>query len=53
LSDTINADLSEVRELGADGTPTFVLNGKKIENPDNTAEAFSKILNQALASAGN
>lgn len=46
LSDTINADLSEVRELGANGTPTFVLNGEKIENPDNTAEAFSKILDQ-------
>lgn len=53
LSDTINADLSEVRELGANGTPTFVLNGKKIENPDNTMEAFSKILDQVLAGAGN
>ena len=32
LSDTINADLSEVRELGANGTPTFVLNGKTLSN---------------------
>lgn len=53
LSDTINADLGEVRKLGATGTPTFVLNGKKIENPDNTMEAFSKILDQALTGAGN
>jgi valyl-tRNA synthetase len=50
---TYSPDRREVRELGANGTPTFVLNGKKIENPDNTAEAFSKILDQALAGAGN
>lgn len=53
ISDTINADLTEVRELGGTGTPTFVLNGNKIENPDNTPEAFAKILDQALASTGN
>lgn len=48
---TINADLAEVKRLGGDGTPTFVLNGKKIENPDNTVEAFSKILDDALKQA--
>ena len=53
ISDTINADLTEVRELGGTGTPTFVLNGNKIENPDNTPEAFAKILDQALSSTGN
>jgi protein-disulfide isomerase len=51
LNDTINADLKEVRALGSTGTPTFVLNGAKIENPDNTIEAFSKILDEALAKA--
>jgi len=51
VNDTINADLEEVRALGANGTPTFVLNGKKIDNPDNTAEAFAKILDEALEGA--
>ncbi len=46
---TINADLDEVKRLGGDGTPTFVLNGTKIKNPENTVEAFSKVLNDALA----
>lgn len=45
----INADLAEVKKLGGDGTPTFALNGKKIENPANTVEAISKVLDDALA----
>ena len=49
---TINADLKEVQELGGTGTPTFVLNGKKLEGIDNSVEAFSKILDEALAQRG-
>lgn len=52
-SATINADLAEVKRIGGDGTPTFVLNGKKIENPENSVEAFSKVLDEALAQLGN
>lgn len=48
-SATINADLAAVKQLGGDGTPTFVLNGKKIDNPSNSVEAISKILDEALA----
>lgn len=48
---TINADLDEVKRLEGDGTPTFVLNGTKIKNPENTVEAFSKVLDDALAKA--
>ena len=47
----IKADLAEVKKLGGDGTPTFALNGKKIENPANTVEAISKVLDDALASS--
>ena len=50
-SATINADLDEVKRLGGDGTPTFALNGEKIKNPENTVEAFSKVLDDALAKA--
>lgn len=51
-SATINADLDEVKRIGGDGTPTFALNGKKIENPQNSVEAFTKLLDDALAKAG-
>lgn len=46
----INADLAEVKKLGGDGTPTFALNGKKIDNPDNSVEAISKVIDDALKS---
>lgn len=48
---TINADLAEVKRLGGDGTPTFSLNGKKIDNPENSVEAFSAVLDEALKNA--
>lgn len=47
----INADLDAVKKLGGNGTPTFVLNGKKIDNPDNSVEAFSKVIDEALQKA--
>jgi len=50
-SATINADLAEVKRIGGDGTPTFALNGKKIQNPENTPEAFMKVLDEALRNA--
>lgn len=48
----INADLAEVRRIGGDGTPTFAINGKKIDQPDNSVEAFSTVIDQALKDAG-
>ncbi len=44
---TINADVSQAQALGATGTPTFVLNGKKIDSPS-SLEAFSKIIDEAI-----
>jgi protein-disulfide isomerase len=45
----VNKDLKDIKELGGSGTPTFVLNGKKLDkNPDPTIEAFSKLLDDAL-----
>ena len=52
VNDTINADLQEARNIDATGTPTFLLNNKKIANPGNTYEAFVKLLDEALAKAG-
>lgn len=48
----INKDVQDVTELGGSGTPTFVLNGKKIENPRGGIEEFSKVIDEALAQAG-
>lgn len=44
----INGDVSAAQSLGATGTPTFVLNGKKIESPA-TLEAFSEVIDKAIA----
>lgn len=45
---TINADLKEAQSIGATSTPTFVLNGKKIEqNPGSIAE-FKKLIDEAI-----
>lgn len=44
----INADLKEGQKFNITGTPTFVLEGKKIENPT-TIEAFYKVLDDAIA----
>lgn len=48
--DTINADVSQVQALGGSGTPTFVINGKKIENPNSLAE-FTKVIDEAIKNA--
>lgn len=47
-NDKINADVAEAKKLSASSTPTFVLDGKKIENP-RSLEEFEKVLDDALA----
>lgn len=46
-NDAINADIKEGQNAGANSTPTFVLNGKKIDNPT-TLEEFEKLIEDAL-----
>lgn len=49
----ITADLNEGRALGANSTPTFVLNDKKLEeNPQPTLESLSELLDNAIREAG-
>ncbi len=52
VASVINQDLKDVKELGGTGTPTFAINGKKVENPGPTAEALSKMIEDALKEAG-
>lgn len=48
----INKDLEDIKKLDGTGTPTFVLNGKKIETPGKTAAEFGKFLDEELKKAG-
>lgn len=43
----INADLAEGKRLGLSGTPSFILDGKKIDTPNNL-EGFSKLIDEAI-----
>ena len=49
VADRINRDVSSAKQFSVSGTPTFILNGKKIENPANK-DAFDKVLTDAIAS---
>ena len=44
----INADIAEGQKVGASSTPTFLVNGKKVENPT-SLEAFNKLIEDAIA----
>ncbi|HMS25313.1 MAG TPA: thioredoxin domain-containing protein [Acidimicrobiia bacterium] len=52
VAQVVNKDLQDVQDLGGTGTPTFVLNGVRIDSPPQTIDDFSKILDDALAQAG-
>lgn len=49
VNNVINADMAEGQKLGVTGTPTFFLNGKKIDNPTDLA-GFSKLIDTEIAS---
>jgi protein-disulfide isomerase len=48
VNDTVQADLTESKRLGLSSTPTFEINGSKIENPK-SAEDFYKVIDDAIA----
>lgn len=47
----INADIKSGRDLNISGTPTFLVNGETIELPNPTLEAFSTIIDEAIANS--
>lgn len=49
VADTINADIKAGQALGVNSTPTFVLNGKKIEQSPRSYEEFKKLIDNALS----
>ena len=48
---TINSDTAAGQALKIEATPTFLINGKKIDNPPTTVDGFAKLLDAALAEA--
>lgn len=51
VANRINRDVSSAKQFSITGTPTFILNGKKIDNPKDEA-AFSKVLDDAIKQTG-
>lgn len=51
VNGVINADIAAGNELGVTGTPSFFINGQKIDNPDQSLEAFSKVIDEAITKA--
>lgn len=49
VNDAIRADMAEARELNVSATPTFFVNGEAIETPPQSIDAFSEILDKAIA----
>jgi protein-disulfide isomerase len=49
VNDRINKDEAEAFSLNFSGTPSFVLDGQPITNPSPTLDAFSKIIDKAIA----
>lgn len=47
----INADIKEGKALGANSTPTFVINGRKIEENPRSLEDFKKLIDDEIAKA--
>jgi protein-disulfide isomerase len=51
VNDVINADYQDGVRLKVDATPTFFLQGKKLETPPQDVAGFSKIIDQAIKDA--
>lgn len=47
----INADTKAAQAAGANSTPTFVINGKKVESNPKSVEEFKKLIDDEIASA--
>lgn len=49
INDIIQADVKAGQDLRVNGTPTFFINGSKLENPRDSVEYFSEKIDEALA----
>lgn len=49
VNSTINADIGEGQKIGANSTPTFVLDGKKIDQNPRSLDEFYKLIDEEIA----
>lgn len=49
VNDIIQADTKLGQDQGVSGTPSFILNGEKIEESPRDLEGFSKLIDEAIA----
>jgi protein-disulfide isomerase len=49
VNSTINTDLQKAKALGATSTPTFVLNGERLEENPRDVEGFKTLIDEAIA----
>lgn len=49
----INADVKAGQAIGANSTPTFVINGRKIDENPRSVEDFKKLIDEEIAKANN
>jgi len=49
VNDIINSDVKAAQAAGATSTPTFVLEGKKIDNAPQDVDGFKKLIDEAIA----
>lgn len=48
VSDVINADIAEAQKAGANSTPTFILNDKKLDTNPRSLDEFNKLIEDAI-----
>lgn len=53
VSAIINADIKTGKDYGFSGTPSFVINGKKLETLPKTPEDFKKLIDEAIAASNS
>lgn len=53
VNNVIDADIKAAQRIGATGTPTYVLDGVKITDNLNSLEAFTKLIDEAIAKKSN
>ncbi len=53
VNSTINADIAAGQALGANSTPTFILQGKKIDENPRDYDSFSKLISDAITAAAH
>lgn len=52
VADTINKDISSGGQFNVTGTPTFIINGEKLDSNPQSFDQFAQILNDAIKKAG-